>query len=47
MVKKLELSFENFTKIKEYCDTKEIGFLSTGFDAPKSEFLDSMDPVLL
>ena len=44
MVKKLELSFENFTEIKQYCDTKKIGFLSTGFDAPSLDFLDTMTP---
>jgi N,N'-diacetyllegionaminate synthase len=44
MVKKLELSFENFTEIKCYCDKKGIGFLSTGFDTPSLDFLDSMEP---
>ncbi|MFV8224392.1 N-acetylneuraminate synthase [Christiangramia aquimixticola] len=44
MVKKLELSFENFTEIKRYCDAQGIGFLSTGFDFPSLEFLESMEP---
>ncbi|WP_424493697.1 N-acetylneuraminate synthase [Salinimicrobium sp. GXAS 041] len=44
MVKKLELSFKDFSEIKKCCDDKGIGFLSTGFDAPSLEFLDSMNP---
>ena len=38
---------ENFTEIKEYCDTKEIGFLSTGFDAPSLEFLIVWIPLII
>ena len=35
MVKKLELTFENFKELKSYCDEKGIGFLSTGFRLSK------------
>ncbi len=43
MIKKLELSFEDFKKIKKYCDDKEILFLSTAFDIPSIEFLEELD----
>lgn len=43
MVKKLELSFEQFRQIKAYCDKKGIRFLSTPFDLPSIRFLDTMD----
>lgn len=43
MVKKLELSFEQFRQIKAYCDKKGIRFLSTPFDLPSVRFLDTMD----
>ncbi|MCF2700354.1 N-acetylneuraminate synthase [Fusobacterium mortiferum] len=39
MVKKLELSFNEFIELKEYCDKKEIEFLSTAFDFESIEFL--------
>jgi len=42
MVKKLELSFDEFLKLKLYCDELEIGFLSTGFDFESVDFLDSL-----
>lgn len=42
MVKNLELSFDDFVKLKYYCDSKEIGFLSTGFDFPSIDFLDEI-----
>ena len=32
MIKRLELSFEQFRQIKDYCDEKGIRFLSTPFD---------------
>lgn len=44
MVKKLELSFKDFSEIRQFCENKGIGFLSTGFDLPSLEFLDSMNP---
>lgn len=43
MVKKLELPFDDFRKIKEYCDKKDIKFLSTPFDLKSIEFLQSID----
>jgi len=39
MVKKLELKFEDFRLLKNYCADKGIGFLSTGFDLPSLDFL--------
>lgn len=42
MVKKLELSFEDFAGLKKYCEFKNIGFLSTGFDLPSIDFLFSL-----
>ena len=39
MVKKLELSFEDFTILKAHAETKPIGFLSTGFDSESIDFL--------
>ena len=32
MIKKLEISFDDFIKLKKYCDKKGIMFLSTPFD---------------
>ena len=43
MIKKLELSFEDFKKIKKYCDDREILFLSTAFDIPSIEFLEEIN----
>ncbi|WP_041484249.1 N-acetylneuraminate synthase [Desulfitobacterium metallireducens] len=43
MVKKLELSFENFRLIQNYCDQKDIIFLSTPFDLDSIDFLASLD----
>lgn len=42
MVKKLELSFEQFRQLKQYAEEKGILFLSTPFDIPSVEFLDSI-----
>jgi N,N'-diacetyllegionaminate synthase len=39
MIKKLELSFDDFSRLKAYCDGKGIGFISTGFDIPSIDFL--------
>ncbi len=39
MIKKLELSFDDFIKLKKYCDKKEIIFLSTPFDHQSIDFL--------
>ena len=43
MVKKLELSFEDFKKLKIYCDSLNIGFLSTGFDSESVDFLSTLN----
>lgn len=39
MIKKLELSFDNFCELKEYCEKKNIIFLSTAFDVDSAKFL--------
>lgn len=43
MIKRLELSFEQFRQIKDYCDEKGIRFLSTPFDLLSIGFLDTID----
>ena len=43
MLKKLELSFDEFLKLKEYCDKVGICFLSTPFDFDSIEFLKSIE----
>lgn len=42
MVKKLELSFEDFSLLAEECKSCGIGFLSTGFDFPSIDFLEGL-----
>lgn len=42
MVRKLELSFEQFRELKNYCDAKKIMFLSTPFDLDSIDFLASL-----
>ena len=44
MLKKLELSFENFIELKKYCDDKNIIFLSTPFDNESLEFIEPLVP---
>lgn len=39
MLKQLELSFSDFKKLAHYCDKRNIGFLSTAFDAKSLNFL--------
>ncbi len=39
MIKKLEISFDDFIKLKKYCDKKGIIFLSTPFDHQSIDFL--------
>ncbi|MGO4692877.1 N-acetylneuraminate synthase [Paenibacillus sp. 2TAB26] len=39
MVRKLELSFEQFKELKAHCDASEIEFLSTPFDIESANFL--------
>lgn len=44
MLKELELTYDDFIKLKEYCDSKEIGFLSTAFDEMSVDFIASLKP---
>lgn len=44
MVKKLELSFDSFRKLKEYCDSRKILFLSSPFDLESANFLNQLNP---
>ena len=44
MIKKLELTFDDFKKIKAECEKINIGFLSTGFDFPSLDFLETLNP---
>lgn len=39
MLKRLELSFDDFRGLNRYCSEREVGFLSTPFDMPSIEFL--------
>jgi len=39
MIKELEISFDDFVKLKKYCDKKGIMFLSTPFDHQSIDFL--------
>jgi len=39
MLKKLELSYEEFAELKNYCDSIQIEFLSTPFDVESVDFL--------
>ena len=43
MVKKLELTFDEFNSLKEYCDHSEILFLSTPFDMESIEYLETIN----
>lgn len=43
MLKKLELSYDEFIDLKKYCDKVGITFLSTPFDFDSIEFLNSVD----
>ena len=43
MLKKLELSFEDFLALKDYCDRIGIQFLSTAFDFESIDFLKELD----
>lgn len=42
MVKKLELGFDVYVKLYEYCKKKNIDFLATAFDLPSADFLDHL-----
>lgn len=43
MLKKLELSFDEFLQLKKYCEKVQIRFLSTPFDFDSIAFLSSID----
>ena len=43
MLKKLELSFDEFLDLKKYCENTGICFLSTPFDFDSIDFLNSID----
>lgn len=43
MVKKLELTFDNFRQLQQYAKEKGLMFLSTPFDIPSVDFLESID----
>lgn len=43
MLKKLELSFDDFTELNKYCVERNIQFLSTPFDFESINFLTSLD----
>jgi len=42
MLKKYELSFDEFAELSKYCTDKNIEFLSTAFDFESIEFLESL-----
>ncbi|QGU94988.1 N-acetylneuraminate synthase [Clostridium bovifaecis] len=42
MLKRLELSYEEFIELKNYCDNREIMFMSTPFDFESADFLHSI-----
>ncbi len=42
MLKKLELRFEDFRSLKEYCEKKDIVFLSSPFDVDSAKFLKAL-----
>ncbi|HBW34977.1 N-acetylneuraminate synthase [Desulfosporosinus sp. BICA1-9] len=43
MLKKLELSYDDFKDLKKYCEEKGILFLSTAFDFDSIDFLESLE----
>lgn len=43
LLKKLELPFSDFVKIKNYCDQRDIQFLSTPFELKSFQFLNSLN----
>ena len=45
MIRKLELSFDDFAELKAYCDRQGIMFLSTPFDEVSADFLTEMVPM--
>ena len=45
MLKSLELSYKDFSELKEYCDTKDVLFLSTPDEEQSADFLNSMQDI--
>lgn len=45
MLKKLELSYDAFTELKQYCDSKGILFLSTPDEEQSATFLNQLQPI--
>ncbi len=43
MLKSLELSYDSFCKLKDYCESIGICFLSTPFDMESIDFLETLD----
>lgn len=43
MLKKLELSYENFRTLNDYCQKRNILFLSTAFDKESLDFLEALE----
>jgi N,N'-diacetyllegionaminate synthase len=43
MIRRLQFTYDEFQKIKKYCDTRRIIFLSTPFDDESVDFLDSLE----
>ena len=44
MLRNLELDYDDFRKLKDYCTQKGIGFLSTAFDEESIDFIASLQP---
>ena len=44
MLKKLQLSFDQFKEIKKFCDKNKVKFLSTAFDLKSLSFINSLKP---
>ncbi len=45
MLKKLELSYENFDELKKYCDKKNVLFLSTADEITSANFLKNLQDI--
>ncbi len=45
MLKKLELSYDDFEELKNYCDSKKIMFLSTPDEIPSANFLVNLQNI--
>lgn len=45
MLKRLELSFDNFEDLKQYCDSKDIMFLSTADESMSADFLNKLQDI--